>query len=171
MQYIQELAVIAVKLAWELMIALCPCGARTTSTVMMLRRPVSGCQKSPTIMLHVRRQDIYIYIYMKMSLKQHGHFATNGFMFPLFRQMLQNTEKSTLNLWIVVNGKKCKRFPNSKPIMGRSCIYTFIYERSFLACQTFQISNFTLEYTQLTSQNAHTSSYKATYHNKDTIYY
>ena len=31
-----------------------------------------------------------------MSLKQHGHFATNGFMFPLFRQMLQNTEKNNL---------------------------------------------------------------------------
>ena len=33
---------------------------------------------------------IYIYIYMKMSLKQHGHFATNGFVFPLIRQMLIN---------------------------------------------------------------------------------
>ena len=31
----------------------------------------------------------------EMSLKQHGHFATNGFVFPLLRQMLQNTEKST----------------------------------------------------------------------------
>ena len=27
-----------------------------------------------------------------MSLKQHGHFATNGFMFPLFRQMLQSVK-------------------------------------------------------------------------------
>ena len=45
-----------------------------------------------------------------MSLKQHGHFATNGFVFPLFRQMLQNTEKSTLNLWIVVNRIKCKHW-------------------------------------------------------------
>ena len=45
----------------------------------------------------------------------------------------------------------------------------FIYERSFLACQTFQISNFTSEYTQLTSQNAHIGSYKATYHDEDTI--
>ena len=25
--------------------------------------------------------------------KQHGHFATNGFVFPLVRQMLQNTVK------------------------------------------------------------------------------
>ena len=88
-----------------------------------------------------------------MSLKQHGHFATNGFVFPLFRQMLQNTEKSTLNLWIVVNRIKCKRFLNSKPITRRRYIHTFIYERSFLACQTFQISNFTSEYTPLTSQN------------------
>ena len=32
---------------------------------------------------------VLIYIYIdKMSLKQHGHFATNGFVFPLFRQML-----------------------------------------------------------------------------------
>ena len=107
----------------------------------------------------------------KMSLKQHGHFATNGFMFPLFRQMLQNTEKPTLNLWIVVNRIKCKRFLNSKPILRRRYIHTFIYERSFLACQTFQISNFTSEYTPLTSQNAHTSSFKATYHDGDTIYY
>ena len=30
----------------------------------------------------------------KMSLKQRGHFATNGLVFPLIRQMLQNTEKS-----------------------------------------------------------------------------
>ena len=119
-------------------------------------------------------QDIYIYIYIyidKMSLKQHGHFATNGIVFPLFRQMLQNTEKSTLNLWIVVNRIKCKRFLNSKPITRRRYIHTFIFERSFLACQTFQISNFTSEYTPLTSQNAHTSSSKATYHDGDTIYY
>ena len=81
-----------------------------------------------------------------MSLKQHGHFATNGFVFPLFRQMLQNTEKTTLNLWIVVNRIKCKRFLNSKPITRRRYIHTFIYERLFLACQTFQISNFTSEY-------------------------
>ena len=66
--------------------------------------------------------------------------------------------------------EKCKRFLNSKPIMRRSYIHTFIYERSFLACQTFQISNFTSEYIQLTSQNAHTRSYKATYHDEDTIY-
>ena len=107
----------------------------------------------------------------KMSLKQHGHFATNGFVFPLFRQMLQNKEKSTLNLRIVVNRIKCKRFLNSKPITRRRYIHTFIYERSFLACQIFQISNFTSEYTPLTSQNAHTSSFKATYHDGDTIYY
>ena len=96
-----------------------------------------------------------------MSLKQHGHFATNGFVFPLFRQMLQNTEKSTLNLWIVVNRIKCKRFLNSKPITRRRYIHTFIYERSFLACQTFQISNFTSEYTPLTSQNAHLAAFAA----------
>ena len=70
-----------------------------------------------------------------MSLKQHGHFATNGFVFPLFRQMLQNTEKSTLNLWIIVNRIKCKRFLNSKPITRRRYIHTFIYERLFLACK------------------------------------
>ena len=79
-------------------------------------------------------------------------------------------KKSTLNLWNVINRKKCKRFLNSKPIMRRNYIHTFIYERSYLACQTFQISNFTSIYTQLTSQNAHTSSYNATYHDKDTIY-
>ena len=55
--------------------------------------------------------------------------------------------------------------------MGRSYIHTFIYERSFLACQTFQISNFTSEYIQLMSQNAHTMSYKVTYHDEDTIFY
>ena len=57
-----------------------------------------------------------------MSLKQHGHFATNGFVFPLFRQMLQNTEKSTLNLWIVVNRIKCKRFLNKGIKNGCPCI-------------------------------------------------
>ena len=118
----------------------------------------------------LRDTKIKIYIYMKMSLKQHGHFATNGFVFPLFKQMLQNTEKN-LNLWILVNRIKCKRFLNSKPITRRRYIHTFIYERSFLTCQTFQISNFTSEYTSLTSQNAHTSSFKATYHDGDTIYY
>ena len=41
---------------------------------------------------------------MKISLKQHGHFGTNGFVFPLLRQMLQNTEKSTLNLTRVYKG-------------------------------------------------------------------
>ena len=93
----------------------------------------------------------HIYIYINMSLKQHGHFATNCFVFPLIRQMLQNMEKSTLNKWIVVNRKKCKRYLNSKPIMRRNYIHTFIYQRSFLAYQTFQISNFTSVYTQLTS--------------------
>ena len=29
---------------------------------------------------------IYIYIYVKMSLKQNGHIATNGFVLPLVRQ-------------------------------------------------------------------------------------
>ena len=101
---------------------------------------------------------------MKLSLKQHGHFATNGFV-------LQNMEKSTLNLWIVVNRKKCKRDLNSKPIMRLSYIHTFIYERSFLSFQTFQISNFTPDYTQLTSQNANTRSLKAIYHDEDTIFY
>ena len=72
--------------------------------------------------------------------------------------------KSTIELWIVVNRKKCKRVLNSKPIMRRSYILSFIYKRSFLACQTFQISNFMSEYTQQTSQNAHTRSYKATYY-------
>ena len=67
--------------------------------------------------------------------------------------------------------KKCKRFLKSKPMMGRSYIHTFIYESSFLACQTFQISNFTSEYIQLMSQNAHTRSYTATYHDEGTIYY
>ena len=55
--------------------------------------------------------------------------------------------------------------------MRRSYIHTFIYERSFLACQTFQISNFTPEYIQLMPQNTHTRSYKATYHDEDIIYY
>ena len=41
----------------------------------------------------------------EMSSKHHGQFATLGFVFPLLRQMLQNTEKSKLNLWIVVNKK------------------------------------------------------------------
>ena len=37
-----------------------------------------------------------MYIYIYISLKQHGHFATNGFVFPLIRQMLQNTKKNQL---------------------------------------------------------------------------
>ena len=60
-------------------------------------------------------------------------------------------KKSTLDLWIVVNRKKCKRLLNSKPIMRRNYIHTIIYERSFLSCQTFQISNFTSVFTQRTS--------------------
>ena len=39
----------------------------------------------------------YIYIY-EMSSKQNGHFATLRFAFPLFRQMLQDTEKSNLKM-------------------------------------------------------------------------
>ena len=77
-----------------------------------------------------------VYIYVKMSLKQRGHFPTNGFAFPLIRQMLQNTEKSTLNLWVVVNRKKCKRFLNSKPIMRRNCIHTSFYHVKLLRFQT-----------------------------------
>ena len=80
---------------------------------------------------------MYIYIEMKMFLKQHGHFTTIGFVFPLFRQILQNVDrKSTLNLWIVVNRKKCKRFLNNITKMRRSYIQIFIYEGSF---QSFQI--------------------------------
>ena len=37
---------------------------------------------------------------------------------------------------------ECKRFQNVRPVMRQIYIYTFIYERSFLAGQTFQISNF-----------------------------
>ena len=55
--------------------------------------------------------------------------------------------------------------------MRQSYIHTFIYERLFLACVTFQIWNFTSGYTHLESQNVHTMSYKATYYNTDTIYY
>ena len=44
--------------------------------------------------------------------------------------------------------------------MRRNYIHTFIYERLFLACQTFQSSNFTWIYTQLKSQNAHKSHIK-----------
>ena len=131
---------------------------------------------------------IYIYIYIvymwQMSVFSHesaqrndaGHLidksvfkTTPSFCYQWFRvSTLQANAtkhgKSTLNLWIVVNRIKCKRFLNSKPITRRRYIHTFINERSFLACQTFQISNFTSEYTPLSSQNAHTSSYKATYH-------
>ena len=38
-------------------------------------------------------------------------------------------KKTTLNLWIVVNRIKCKRFLNRKPITRRRYIHTFIYER------------------------------------------
>ena len=55
--------------------------------------------------------------------------------------------------------------------MRQSYIHTFIYERSFLACQTCQISSFTSEYTQLTLQNAHARLSKATYHDEDILYY
>ena len=127
-------------------------------------------QKSSVFSHGSAQRNVAGHLIGKMSLKQHGHFATNGFVFPVIRQILQNTEKSTLNLWIVVN-KKCKCFLNNKPMMRRNYIHTFIYERSFLACQTFQISNFQLVYTQLTLQNAHTRSHKATYHDEDTIYY
>ena len=39
------------------------------------------------------------YTYMKMSLKQHGHFATNGFVFPLLSEMLQNTVKKNIYIY------------------------------------------------------------------------
>ena len=115
---------------------------------------------------------IYIYIDSKNVF-----ITTQSFRHQWFRvstlqaNATKHGKKSNLNLWIVVNRKQCKRFLKSKPITRRSYIHTFIYERSFLAWQTFQISNFTSEFTQLTSQNAHTSSEKATYHDEDTIYY
>ena len=137
---------------------------------------------------------IYIYMYMwqMSSVFSHesaqrndaGHLidknvfkTTRSFCYQWFHvstlqaNATKHEKKKTLNLWIVVNRIKCKRFLNSKPITRRRYIHTFIYERLFLACQTFQISNFTSEYTPLTSQNAHTSSFKATYHDGDTIYY
>ena len=47
--------------------------------------------------LHAKRSATFYHIYIergiKMSLKQIGHFATNGFVSPLVRQMLQNTVK------------------------------------------------------------------------------
>ena len=45
----------------------------------------------------------------EMSLKQHSHFATLGFVFPLFRQMLQGKEKN-LNLGIVIHRKNANAF-------------------------------------------------------------
>ena len=45
---------------------------------------------------------IYIYIYINV-FKTTRYFATLGFVFPLVRHMLQTREKSTLNIWIVVN--------------------------------------------------------------------
>ena len=39
----------------------------------------------------------YVYIYIFENVfKQHGHFAIMCFVFPLFRQMLQNTDKNHL---------------------------------------------------------------------------
>ena len=115
---------------------------------------------------------IYIYIYIdKNVFKTTRSFCYQWFHVSTLQANATKHGKTTLNLWIVVNRIKCKRFLNSKPITRRRYIHTFIYERLFLACQTFQISNFTSEYTPLTSQNAHTSSFKATYHDGDTIYY
>ena len=116
---------------------------------------------------------IYIYIYIDKNVFK----TTRSFCYQWFHvstlqaNATKHGKKTTLNLWIVVNRIKCKRFLNCKPITRRRYIHTFIYERLFLACQTFQISNFTSEYTPLTSQNAHTSSFKVTYHDGDTIYY
>ena len=115
---------------------------------------------------------VYIYICIdKNVFKTTRSFCYQWFHVSTLQANATKHGKSTLNLWIVVNRIKCKRFLKSKPITRRRYIHTFIDERSFLACQTFQISNFTSEYTPLTSQNAHTSSFKATYHDGDTIYY
>ena len=117
-------------------------------------------------------RNIYIYI-DKNVFKTTRSFCYQWFHVSTLQANATKHGKktTTLNLWIVVNRIKCKRFLNSKPITRRRYIHTFIYERLFLACQTFQNSSFTSEYTPLTSQNAHTSSFKATYHDGDTIYY
>ena len=77
-----------------------------------------------------------------MSSKQHGNFAILGFVLPLIRQIPQNTEKYNFKPMNCSVQNECKRFQNIRPVMRQIYIYTFIYERSFLAGQTFQISNF-----------------------------
>ena len=67
-------------------------------------------QKSSVFFHESAQRNVAGHLIDKMSLKQHGHFATNGFVFPLIRQMLQNTQKSILNLWIVVNRKNANAF-------------------------------------------------------------
>ena len=53
-----------------------------------LQYPAPSKSRKKTV---VNFLNIYIYIYI--SLKQHCHFATNGFVFSLIRQMLQNRVK------------------------------------------------------------------------------
>ena len=67
-------------------------------------------QKSSVFFHESAQRNVAGHLIDKMSLKQHGHFATNGFVFPFIRQMLQNTQKSILNLWIVVNRKNANAF-------------------------------------------------------------
>ena len=149
------------------------CTTSNGSWCMGIKGEMSGTRFVSNLLEICMYVCIYVYIYIYINIFK----TTRSFRYQWFRvsthqaNATKHGKKSNLNLWIVVNRKKCKRFLSSKPIMRRNYIHTFIYERSFLVCQTFQISNFTSIYTQLTSQNAHTGSYKATYHDKDTIYY
>ena len=64
------------------------------------------------------------YTYMKMSLKQHGHFATNGFVFPLLSEMLQNTVKK--NIYILTeprcSSKSTHTDIKSTPVYSRQAV-------------------------------------------------
>ena len=47
-------------------------------------------QKSSVFSHESAQRNVAGHLIDKMSLKQHGYFATNGFVFPLIRQMLMN---------------------------------------------------------------------------------
>ena len=51
-------------------------------------------QKSSVFSHESAQRNVAGHLIDKMSLKQHGHFATNGFVFPLISPMLINQSYS-----------------------------------------------------------------------------
>ena len=62
--------------------------------IMIQRATVPGKWLRPNHVLHIPRPTGSVL--STQEITQHVHFATFGFVFPLFRRMLQNTDKYQL---------------------------------------------------------------------------